>query len=103
MIAWSLFNLQNFWFLEIFQKPPGRLYIAAKRLIHYCVFLGSCEEPPGGEALYRQATQACNPFLGFSDELPGGDEFSPGGASLFCSILWLYAVWDDSDRGKIKG
>jgi len=51
------------------------------------VFLGSCEEPPGGEALYRQATQACNPFLGFSDELPGGDEFSPGGASLFCSIL----------------
>jgi len=38
------------------------------------VFYGFHEEPPGGEALYRQATQACNPVLGFSDEVHGGDE-----------------------------
>jgi len=54
------------------------------------VFLGSHKEPPGGEALYRQATQTC-PFLGFYDELPGGDEFLPGGTGLFglnYDILW---------------
>ena len=30
-----------------------------------CVLLGSYEEPPGGEALYHHATQACNLVLGF--------------------------------------
>jgi len=61
-------------------------------------FLGSLEESPDSEALYRQATQACNLFLDFSNELPGGDEFSPGDASLFGSILMFCGVWSDSDR-----
>jgi len=30
-----------FWFLEIFLKPPGGLYIAARRLIPFRAFLGS--------------------------------------------------------------
>ena len=61
-------------------------------------FLGSLEELLGGEALYRQATQVYNPFMGFSDELPGGDEFLPGDASLFDSILIICGVWSDSDQ-----
>jgi len=40
------------------------------------------EAAPGGEALYYQATQADNLILGLFNELPGGDEFSPGDASL---------------------
>jgi len=27
-----------FWVLEIFQKPPGGLYIAARRHIPFCAF-----------------------------------------------------------------
>ena len=40
------------------------------------------EVAPGGEALYRQATQADNLFRGFFDELPSDDEFPPGDVSL---------------------
>jgi len=40
------------------------------------------KEPPGGEALYRQATRAYHHVFGFSVELPGGDELPPGDASL---------------------
>jgi len=50
------------------------------------------KEPPGSEALYRQATQACSPFLGFYDELPGGDEFLPSDASLVNAILMFFCV-----------
>jgi len=65
-------------------------------------FLGSREEPPSNEALYRQATQACNPVLGFPDELPSGDEFPPGDASLFYSILMILGFWGDSEWRKLK-
>jgi len=45
------------------------------------------EVAPGSEALYRQVTQACNPLWVFPDELSGGDEFLPGDASRFSSVL----------------
>jgi len=45
--------------------------------------LGSREEPPSGEALYRQAIQALKPNFCVSDELSGGDEHPPGNANQF--------------------
>jgi len=45
------------------------------------VFLYSCKEPLDGEALYRQAKKAYNPFMGFVDELSGGYEHPLGDAS----------------------
>jgi len=51
------------------------------------VFSGFLEESPGGEALYRQAMQACNHFLGSSDELPGGVQYPPGDVSHAGPIL----------------
>jgi len=98
----NLCCLLNFAFLENFQKLPGGLFITAKRLMMLVGFLGSFKEPPCDEALYRQATQVCNPFLGFSNELVGGDEFSPGDVGLFGSILMFYAFWGNFDRGKWK-
>jgi len=51
------------------------------------VFLGCHEGPPGGEALYRQATQTDNYFWVFFDELPDGDEYPPGDASGIGLVL----------------
>jgi len=47
----------------------------------------------GGEALYRQATQACNPVLGFPDELPSRDEFLLSGTGLVDLIYDIMYVF----------
>jgi len=77
-------------------SPPGGSSILV-------CFLGSREEPLGGEALYRQTTQACNLVLGFLDELPGGDEFLPGSVGLFNSIYDFCAFLHDFVQREIKG
>jgi len=64
-------------------------------------FLGCHEGPPGGEALYRQATQTDNDFWFFSDALPGGDEYPPGDVSGIDSVLVFYVFWSDSNREKM--
>jgi len=64
------------------------------------VFLGSFEEPPGGEALYRQATQACNPFLGSLMKGLAVVIESSGDASHVGSILIFFGIWEDSERNE---
>ena len=50
------------------------------------IFCSDCEiripVPPGGGTLYRQATQMNEGILGYFYELPGGNKFPPGDASL---------------------
>jgi len=65
------------------------------------VFSRFCEELPGREALYRQATQACNPVLGFPNELPGGNEHPPGDASHVCLIFMFLGFCVVFDRWKM--
>ena len=82
-------------FLGNFQKPLGGASC-------FWEFLGSFEEPPGDESLYRQATQTCNQFLGFVDELSGGDEHPLGDTSRIYLVLMFCVFWGDSNRGKMK-
>jgi len=60
--------------------------------------LGSLEEPPGGETLYRQATQASNPNLWVFDEMLGDDEYSLGNTNPFGSIFMVLRFWSDFDH-----
>ena len=96
-LPWSIFvfleNPKNC--LVGYSYPPGDAS-------QFQCFLISFEELLGGEALYRQATQTCNPVSGFLDELPGGDEHSLGDGSQIDSILMFCAFWGDFDRGKRK-
>ena len=95
-------TLINFVVSGIFQKPPGGLYIVAKRHLPFHVFSGFLwwttwrwsPVLPGDISLRTQ-------FLGFN-ELPGGDEHPPGGANQFGSILAFYGFWVNFDRrGKL--
>ena len=68
--------------LNSLQKPPGGLYLAARRLMHLNVYCG-------GFWVQRLAVNPCTArrlkvreHSGFCDELPGGDEFPPGDARL---------------------
>ena len=63
--------------------------------------MGYHEGPPGGDALYRQATQTDNDFWVFPDELPGGDEYPPGDANGMGSVLVFSVFWSNSDREKM--
>jgi len=77
-----LLNSRNF-------PKTAWLAIHSRQAAHtpFTCLLCFLEAVPGGEALYRQATQACNPFWVLPDELPGGDEFLPGDASRFGLVL----------------
>ena len=49
----------------------------------FTCFLGSREEPPGGERCAARRRVTTNPDSGFLLELPGSDEHSPGDADQF--------------------
>ena len=61
--------------------------LSAGDTCHFMCFLGFFEKPPGGEALYHQATQACELSFWVFNEFPGSDEQPPGGANQFGLIL----------------
>ncbi|QCE00353.1 hypothetical protein DEO72_LG7g1643 [Vigna unguiculata] len=55
---------------------------------NFYLFLGSREEPPGGERCVARRRVTTNPDSRFLLELPGGDEHPPGDADQF----WLMNV-----------
>ena len=90
----------KFWFLEIFQKPPGGLYITHQAAhTKMCVF-GFPDEPPGGEALYRQAMQFCNFFLGLKDDFPNEPWFVDIVNYLVVSVI--SPSFSEFERTKLK-
>ena len=64
-----------------------------------CVF-GFPDEPPGGEALYRQAMQFCNFFLGLKDDFPNEPWFVDIVNYLVVSVI--SPSFSEFERTKLK-
>jgi len=71
----------NSGFLEIFQKPPSELFVAAKQFMQSECFLGSWRGTAWKHDHGRQATHACNPVSRFLNDVPSGDELPLGNTS----------------------
>jgi len=89
--------IENLKFLEIFQKPPGELFIAARRHISVCHFWVPDEEPPGGKLPTARRRVLENLVFWVLVELPDGDEYPPGNASHVGSIFVFSRFWGKSD------
>jgi len=72
-----------FGFLEIFQKPPGGIHIAARRLVLVEWFWVLEEGTAWLHIPSHQATQVAYPVFWVLVELSGGDEHLPGDSSQF--------------------
>jgi len=57
---------------------------------NFYLFLGSREEPPGGDRCAARRRVTTNPDSGFLLELPGDDEHPPGDADQF----WCFECSD---------
>jgi len=83
----------NFVILKNFQKPPGRLFIAVRRLIILVCFPGSLVPP--GDARRRKT---CSSFLGSLMKGLAVMIEPLGNASHIGSILGFSGFWVDSDQ-----